>query len=190
MSLDRLVEEVRRLAAQEVEGERARFEETTRHLLEERAAALKAIQETSQTSTAQEAARIRSAGIARARVESRQLVFEARQRAAERTVADARRRLGEFAGSPEYPALLKELYGHAVGLLGKPLKLSGRAEDASLLKGLAGKGAAPPEEIPVLGGLVAATPDGRRRLDLSFDELLRRREDGVLALARGAGAPG
>ncbi len=190
MSLDRLVEEVRRLAAQEVEGERARFEDTTRHLLEDRASALKSIQESAATSTAQEAARIRSSGLARARVESRQLVFEARQRAAERAIADARKRLGEFAGSSEYPALLKELYAHAVGLLGKPLKLSGRSEDVSALRSLAGKGATAPEEIPILGGLVAATPDGRRRLDLSFDELLRRREDEVLALARGAGAPG
>ena len=38
---------------------------------------------------------------------------------------------------------------------------------------------------PILGGLVASTPDGHRRLDLSLDELLRLREGEVRELLRG-----
>ena len=35
---------------------------------------------------------------------------------------------------------------------------------------------------PILGGLIAVTSDGSRRLNLSFDELLRLREDQVRTL--------
>jgi len=65
--------------------------------------------------------------------------------------------------------------------LGRSTRVSGRADDAALLTRLAGKSfdAAP---RPILGGIVAETPDGRRRLDLSFDELMRQHADAVRGL--------
>ncbi|MGP8076580.1 MAG: hypothetical protein ACLP8Y_07620 [Thermoplasmata archaeon] len=62
--------------------------------------------------------------------------------------------------------------------LGKQLRISGRAEDAALLQKVAGKSFDPTPQS-IVGGLVAETPDGSRRLNLSFDELLRLREDRV-----------
>ena len=66
----------------------------------------------------------------------------------------------------------------ATDSLGKQLKISGRAEDAALLAKVAGK-CFDPAPLPIVGGLIAETPDGSRRLKLSFDELLRLREDRV-----------
>lgn len=189
MSLERLVEEVRRRSESDLDAERKRFSEEARRLLDQRTKALATIAEESERSTALEATRIRAAENARAKVEGRKLVFEARQRAVERSLDDARRRLGEFADSDDYDALLKRLYDYAVARLGKPVRISGRSADAVRLKSLAGKGfdASP---IPTAGGLIAESSDGSRRLDLSFEELLRRREDDLLELARGAGTGG
>jgi len=69
----------------------------------------------------------------------------------------------------------------ATATLGKQVRISGRAEDAAALAKVAGK-AFDPTPQPILGGLVAETTDRSRRLTLSFDELLRLREDEVREL--------
>lgn len=189
MSLERLVEEVRRRSESELAAERARFAEEAKKILAQRDAELAAIARESERSTALETARIRTSETARAKVEGRKVVFEARQRAAERSLDEARARLAEFADSSEYAALMKRLYGYAVERLGKPLRLAGRSEDLSILRALAGKGVST-DPLPISGGIVAETSDSTRRLDLSFEELLRRREDALLELARSAGAKG
>ncbi len=189
MSLDRLVEEVRARSRAEVKAEKARTLEASRQVVAERDAELRRLAEEAASAVAAEAGRIRSAEVAKARGEGRKLVFEARKRTADRAIADARERLEAYTGSKEYADLLERLYEHAVARLGKPVRLLGRPEDAALLKGLQGKGSAP-GTAPILGGLIAESADGNRRLDLSFDELLRRREDDLLALARAPGASG
>ena len=65
--------------------------------------------------------------------------------------------------------------------LGKGVRIRGRSEDAALLQKVAGK-AFDPAPVPIVGGLIAATANGDRRLNLSFDELLRMREDRVREL--------
>jgi vacuolar-type H+-ATPase subunit E/Vma4 len=66
----------------------------------------------------------------------------------------------------------------ATDSLGKQVRVSGRSEDAALLAKVGGNGFDPTPQA-ILGGLIAETPDGSRRLNLSFDELLRLREDRV-----------
>jgi vacuolar-type H+-ATPase subunit E/Vma4 len=189
MSLDRLVEEVRVRSRSDVEAEKARAGEAVRKIMAERDAELKRIAEEGARSVALETARIRARELAKARVEGRKLVFAARRRAADRAIADARERLQGYTASKEYADLLEQLYEHAVARLGKSVRLIGRAEDAAILKSLQGKGPAP-GTAPILGGLIAESADKSRRLDLSFDELLRRREDELLALARPVGTGG
>ena len=190
MSLERLVDEVRHRAEAELEAERARIAEEERTILREGDAARRAIADEAARATEAEAAKLLTGEVARAKVEARKLLFEARQRALERSLADARRRLGELAGTDEYAALVKRLFAYAVERLGKPVRVSGRSEDAALLKSVAGRSAVA-VPVPIAGGIIVESGDGSRRLDLSFDELLRRREDELLDLARRTtGAPG
>ncbi|HEV2231467.1 MAG TPA: hypothetical protein VGS18_04715, partial [Thermoplasmata archaeon] len=112
MSLERLVEEVRRRSESELEAARAGFTEEARRLLEKREAELKAIDREAERLTALESARIRSQETARAKVTARKLVFEARQRAAVRSLEDARRRLADFTESEAYETLLERLYDY------------------------------------------------------------------------------
>lgn len=189
MSLERLVEEVRRRSESDLEAERSRFAESARQILAQREAAVRAVAQESDRAIAQETARLRAAETARAKGEARKLLFEARQRSAQRSLDDARRRLTEHTSEEEYAALLKRLYDFALGRLGKPIRVAGRAEDAAVLRSIAGRGFAS-DPVPITGGLIAESGDGDRRLDLSFEELLRRREDDLLALARSTGKDG
>ncbi len=89
--------------------------------------------------------------------------------------------LRKFTQGEEYPEVLRRMYALALDELGKDVRVSGRAEDAAVLRSIAGRSFDPtPASIP--GGLIAETPDGARRLTLSFDELLRLREDRVRSL--------
>ncbi len=183
MSLERLVEEIRQRAEAEIARERERLETERAKLLKERDQRVESIRAEGARQTELEIGRERAQRLARAKLDARKRVFEAREKRMAKLLDASRTVLEEFAESPEYAPLVKRLYAHALQALGKQVKVRGRAEDASLLKSLA-KGNFVDEPLPIRGGLVAETPDGARRLNLSFDELLRLHEDqarGLLA---------
>jgi vacuolar-type H+-ATPase subunit E/Vma4 len=114
-------------------------------------------------------------------MQARKLEYEAREKAMASSLASVRELLGDLTRSEEYGAVLARMYALAVNQLGKDVRISGRSEDSTILKSLAGRGFNPAPQ-PILGGLVAETADGERRLTLSFDELLRLRDDRVRKL--------
>ena len=181
MSLERLVDEIRHRTEAEIARERTRYDAEAAKLTAERDRRIAANHADAARQTDLEVARSRAQRLARAKLEARQKVFEAREARMGRFLTDVRGVLADYAKSDDYPALMKRLYGHAVSALGKQIKVSGRSDDAPLLKSLAGRSYSD-EERPILGGLIAESSDGARRLDLSFDELLRLRENGVRSL--------
>ena len=178
MSLERLVEEIRQRAEAEIALERDRLTSERSRITGERDQRLEAIRTETTRLTELDIARERAQRLARAKLDARKQVFEARERRMGQLIRASRDLLAEFTESDEYPGVVKRLYAYAVGALGKQVKVRGRADDAALLKSVA-KGGFDDEPVPILGGLVAETPDGARRLNLSFDELLRLHEDKV-----------
>ena len=178
MSLERLVEEIRQRAETEVAQETARRDAERAKILAERDRKVEAIRADTARQAEVEIARERAQRLARAKLESRKRVFEARERRMGENLALVRTMLHDFTESDDYPALLKRLYVYAAGELGRGTKVSGRSEDASALRSIAKSGYVDAPQ-PILGGLIAETADGSRRLNLSFDELLRLREDKV-----------
>ena len=181
MTLDRLVEELRRRAEDELKAETARQEAERAHLLAERDRQLAEIRESARTAGERDAARERTQRIASARLAARKLTYEAREREMGEALAQTRELLRAYTRDSEYPAALKRMVATAVDQLGRSIKVYGRAEDASALKAAAGK-SFDDRSVAILGGLIAETSDGSRRLNLSLDELLRRREDGLREL--------
>lgn len=181
MSLERLVAEIESRAQQQIADEQARFEKERAEILRDRARRVEAVRADARRRAEQDAAREKTRRIAGARLEAKKLGYEFQEARSKEALENVRSQLAQYAETPEYPKLMKRLYAAAVGRLGKDLKIRGRAEDAKLLKSLAGSGfAATP--LPVTGGLVAETSDGTRRLNLTFDELLRLREDELRSL--------
>jgi vacuolar-type H+-ATPase subunit E/Vma4 len=181
MSLESLVEEIRRHGEAEEQAIRARQTEETSRLVADRDRRVAEIELQSRKATDGEVARERAQRLAAAKLKARKALYEAREARLTAAIAETRALLGQYTKSAAYPAVLKRMVETATSELGGKIKVSGRAEDAGTLQKAAGK-AFDPAPRAILGGIVAETVDGNRRLNLSFDELLRLREDKVREL--------
>ena len=176
MTLERLVEEIRLKAEEEFRAEQAKVDAERAKIEADRDARVRQIAEEADRGAVNESGRARAQTLAGARLASRKLAYEARERQMGDALDQSRKLLSAYTKDPEYKEVLKRMFAVATDQLGKSIHVSGRADDAAALKAIAGK-AFDDQELPILGGLVAETVDGNRRLNLSFDELLRLRED-------------
>jgi len=181
MTLESLVEEIRRRGEAELRSIADRRAAETARIAADRDGRVEEIRAQSARATEAEVQRERTQRIAAAKLRSRKLLYEAREARLESAIAETRELLRDFTSSATYPNVLRRMCAVANEALGKPVRVSGRAEDVGLLAKAAGKSFDPTPQ-PILGGLIAETPDGTRRLNLSFDELLRLREDKVREL--------
>lgn len=183
MTLDRLVEEIRLRAQAELAQETARQSTEEASIAADRDRRIAQIQDESAKAAQRDIARERAQRVAGAKLQARKLVFEAEEAQMGASLAKTRDLLSAYTDSDDYPKVLKRMVAYANDALGKPVKVTGRAEDAVVLKKLAGASFDPAPQS-ILGGVVAESADGARRLNLSFDELLRLREDRVRELLR------
>ena len=183
MSLERLIEEVQARNQAARDAEKRRQDEERNSLVQDRERRIAALREEIARQSSADIARERIQRLASAKLEARKRLFEAQEARARAEIEQVRALLAEFTESPEYPAALRTMYAVAARELGRSIRVAGRSEDAGTLRAVAGK-AFDPDPIPILGGLVASTADGDRRLDLSLDELLRLRENHVRELLR------
>ncbi|HTT14540.1 MAG TPA: V-type ATP synthase subunit E family protein [Thermoplasmata archaeon] len=181
MSLESLVDEIRRRGEAELAEIEAATAAETAKIAAERDRRVREVRAAAARATELEVARETAQRLAAAKLEARKLLYEARETRMRSALGETRTLLADFTRSSAYPAVLKRMVAAATDALGKQVRISGRAEDASVLQKAAGK-AYDPTPRAIVGGLVAETPDGSRRLNLSFDELLRLREDRVREL--------
>ena len=178
MSLESLVDEIRRRGEADLAAVTAGRDAELAKIAADRDRRLEELRTESARATDVEVARERAQRLAAAKLQARRLLYEAREKRLTSAVGETRALLTDYTRSAQYPAVLKRMVTVANDTLGKQLRISGRPEDAALLQKAAGK-SFDPTPRPIVGGLVAETPDGSRRLNLSFDELLRLREDRV-----------
>jgi vacuolar-type H+-ATPase subunit E/Vma4 len=181
MTLEALVEEIRRRGEAEMQAITASQTAELSQIAKERDAKIAEIKDASARATDTEVAREKAQRIAAAKLQSRKMLYEAREKRLEEGLQETRELLTNFTSTPAYANVLKRMTDAANSSLGKQVRISGRAEDSAALAKVAGK-SFDPTPRPILGGLIAETPDGSRRLNLSFDELLRLREDQVREL--------
>jgi V/A-type H+/Na+-transporting ATPase subunit E len=181
MSLESLVDEIRRRGEAELQAVQAETSKETAKIAADRDQRIEALRAAAQRATELEVGRERAQRLAAAKLASRKMLYEARETRMKGALEETRVLLTNYTKSADYPAVLKRMVAAATDALGKSVRISGRAEDASQLQKAAGK-AFDPTPRSILGGVVAETTDGNRRLNLSFDELLRLREDRVREL--------
>lgn len=181
MSLERLIAEIQSRGAADLAEATAKFEAEKGRILADRDDRIGATRTRLAQQAEAEARREKTQRIAGARMQARKLEYEAQERALESSLSAVRELLRGFTKSDEYAPTLGRMYAYAADQLGKDVRVSGRPEDATALRAISGK-AFDPTVRPILGGLIAETADGERRLNLSLDELLRLREDKVREL--------
>ncbi|MGA7922927.1 MAG: V-type ATP synthase subunit E family protein [Thermoplasmata archaeon] len=184
MGLDQLVQEIQARAQEELAKERSRIEGERANIATDLEQRLALVREENERMATSAIARERAQKLASARLQARKLIDEAREREMEDALAEVRNLLEQYTRTKEYGQLLKKMYQSAQEVLGGPIRISGRKEDQSTLESIAGKSLSK-TPAPIMGGLIAETPNGDRRLNLSFDELLRLREDKVRSVLMG-----
>jgi vacuolar-type H+-ATPase subunit E/Vma4 len=181
MTLEALVEEIRQRGEAELRATLEKQKSEAQKITADRDHRIAEIRDASARATETEVAREKAQRIAAAKLQSRKMLYEAREKRLEQALRETRELLVAYTGSPDYPAVLKRMVEVANSSLGKSVRISGRSVDAAALSKAAGKSFDPTAQ-PILGGLIAEMPDKSRRLNLSFDELLRLREDAVREL--------
>lgn len=181
MSLESLVEEIRQHAEADLQATVNRQKAESDRIAADRDRQIADLRATSERATEMEVAHERAQRIAAAKLKARKMLYEAREQRLTEGLRETRSLLADYTTSPGYPAVLKRMVEVANASLGRQVRISGRSEDSSLLLKVAGK-AFDPTPQPILGGVIAETTDRSRRLNLSFDELLRLREDEVREL--------
>ena len=114
-----------------------------------------------------------------AKLQSKKLLFDATEKLLENNIAALRDALAEHAASPAYPELLARMAKYASKRLGGKIAVTCRKQDEAALKAAGAKTAS--ANLNAIGGFKADSEDGTLELDLTFEEILRSREDEVRA---------
>lgn len=181
MSLESLVDEIRARADAELKAIAERRAAALQKVNTERDARVAALRAESEKATTAEAGRERAQRVAAAHLAARRELYEAREERLDRGLEETRALFAALTTNGRYPAIVRAMAEAATERLGPGTRISGRSEDSALLSRVAGR-SFDPTPRSILGGLLAESADGRRRLDLSFDELLRQRADAVRGL--------
>jgi V/A-type H+/Na+-transporting ATPase subunit E len=114
-----------------------------------------------------------------AKLQAKKVVFDATEKLLENNIEALRDSLAQLAASPAYPDLLSGMAAYASKRLDGKIVVTCRKGDEAALKAAGAKVAS--SNLNALGGFKADSEDGTLELDLTFEEILRSREDEVRA---------
>jgi len=119
-----------------------------------------------------EASRIVEAG----KLEAKKILFDAINKNLVSTLDVIKQDLSNYTKTSEYKKVLQKMVETSKKLLGKKILVHCREEDKAVFNS---------EDIDIgssiqtLGGIIAENNDGKKELDLTFEELLRTHEDEI-----------
>jgi V/A-type H+-transporting ATPase subunit E len=128
--------------------------------------------EESKIKSSKEAAKIVEA----AKLKAKKILFEAINANMDSTFGVIRNEMKNYVQTPEYKKLAERMVNFAKNNLGTQIMIHCREDDKPIFKDM---------NIPIgssigaLGGIIAEDKDGKRELDLTFEELLRTKEEDV-----------
>jgi V/A-type H+-transporting ATPase subunit E len=179
-ALLREVEERRKKALEALEAEYASKREEVKKRTDEQVAF---IMESAKREAAQAAQRERIRIEGAAKLQSKKVVFDATEKMLEGNIGALKQSLADLASSPAYPELLNKMARYASRRLGGKIAVTCRKQDEPTLRAAGAKITS--TNLNSMGGFIADSEDGTLELDLTFEELLRDREDDVRAAILG-----
>ncbi len=117
------------------------------------------------------------------KLQAKKMLFDATEKLLENNTSLLRQELADFAESPAYRELLAKMANYASKRLGGKISVICRESDEAALKAAGAKVAS--THLNAMGGFKAENADGTLELDLTFEEVLRSREDDVRAAILG-----
>jgi V/A-type H+-transporting ATPase subunit E len=179
MGVDALLREVedrRKKALEVLEAEySAKREEVKKRTAEQVAYIMESAKKEAVSLAQREVTRVEGA----AKLQSKKLLFDATEKLLESNIAALKDALAESASSPSYAELLTKMAKYASKRLDGKISVTCREQDEAALKAAGAKIAS--TTLNSIGGFKATSEDGTLELDLTFEEILRSREDEVRA---------
>jgi vacuolar-type H+-ATPase subunit E/Vma4 len=118
-----------------------------------------------------------------AKLQSKKMVFDATEKMLEANITALKQVLADQSGAKDYPDLLSKMVSYASQRLGGSISVRCRPSDAAILKKLGVKEIS--SNLEGAGGFKATSADGTLELDLTFEDLLRDRQEEIRALILG-----
>ena len=112
-----------------------------------------------------------------AKLQAKKMIFDATEKMLESNLGALKQTLAEWASSKEYQDLLPKMVKYASKRLGGEIRVICRQADAVALKKAGVEIAS--SNLNAIAGFKAERKDGTLELDLTFDEILRGREEDV-----------
>jgi vacuolar-type H+-ATPase subunit E/Vma4 len=125
------------------------------------------------TKSNREAARI----VESAKLKAKKILFEAINANMDTTFKTIKNEMKTFAQKPEYKETLLRMVSYAKNTLGPDIVIHCREGDRSVLGAMSVPTIG--SSIDTSGGIIAEDNEGKKELDLTFEELLRTSEDRV-----------
>jgi vacuolar-type H+-ATPase subunit E/Vma4 len=110
-----------------------------------------------------------------AKLQAKKEVFDATETMLENNILALKQALAEYASSKDYPSTLSKMANYAKKRLGEGVGLVCRSSDAAVLKKAGAKIIS--SDLNCIGGFKAESQDGNLELDLTFEEILRGRDE-------------
>ena len=121
--------------------------------------------------------RIRVEGAAK--LQSKKMIFDATEKMLENNLEILRQSMVDFAASKDYSDLLPAMVEYASKRLGGEIRVTCRREDVAIMKKTGAEVTS--SSLNAVGGFKAEKKDGTQEIDLTFDEILRSRDEEVRA---------
>jgi V/A-type H+/Na+-transporting ATPase subunit E len=175
-ALLREVEERRRKALETLEAEySSKREEVKKRTDEQIAYVMESARREATAVSQREKTKIQGA----AKLQTKKVMFDATEKMLENNISALNQALVELAASSAYPDLLGRMARYASKRLGGKITVTCRKADEATLKAAGVKIGS--VNLNTIGGFIAESEDGTLELDLTFEELLRGREEEVRA---------
>ncbi len=179
MSLEDLVREVRDRTERELQAILTRSEQERAEISRQAEQEISHINELEETESAHEVEVESNRTRAEARLQARKVLDEAKERRIQEGRLLLNQRLKAFTSTPEYFQMLQRMADAAIAVLGEDTRLVVRKEDAQQLPPYLSIRMLKGRNLTAMGGLVAETSDGKRRISMTFEDLLRWKEDRI-----------
>jgi V/A-type H+/Na+-transporting ATPase subunit E len=175
-NLDTLILEIEKRKENEINHMETKLAKAKKEIEQAKEAKTKELQDhyldEAKTKSNREAARI----VESAKLKAKKILFEAINANMDTTFKTVKNEMKAFAQKPEYKETLLRMVSYAKNTLGPDIVIHCRECDRSVLGAM---NAPIGPSIDTLGGIIAEDREGKKELDLTFEELLRTSEDKV-----------
>ena len=176
MSIETFIREIENRKRKEIESLEKDLQERKSALQEETNQTIKEIQERFAQEAKIKSEREHARIIESAKLQAKKILFDAINANMQSAFAVIKQEIENYTKSPQYKKSLETMVNTSKKKLGQNIVVHCREEDKSILKDL---GVNIGQSIKTLGGIVSENKEGTKELDLTFEELLRTREDQV-----------